>query len=199
MITNSKQTVKFLEEAQEDIHSGDLLLLRNRTRPSNIFIRVFGRTKYVHVGTAYWENVELRCLDTVPWAGARNTSFSDLVKKYPNQWDVFEPLIAVAEAHGSTYDPEVTCKVMKEFVGKPYGWFNILLVSFLHFPFIRLFVKPATNDAVISKYPPFCSQARAIADRKAGLDPVKFLADHVTEPGDLSRSLLYKYKFTLSG
>lgn len=197
MITNSRQIVKSLKEVQGDIDSGDLLLLRNRSRPSNILIQIVGRTKYVHVGTAYWEDGELRCLDTVPWSGARNSLFSNLVEKYPQQWDVFEPLSAVAEAHGSTYDSNMVCEVMKGFVGKPYGWYNIFLVSFLHLPVIRLFVRPATNDAETSKYPPFCSQARAIADRKAGIDPVKFLADHVTEPGDLSRSLLYKYKFTL--
>ncbi len=46
--------------------------------------------------------------------------------------------------------------------------------------------------------PPFCSHACAMADRLGGgVDPVKHLADRLTEPADLARSPFYRYRFTL--
>jgi len=133
----------------------------------------------------------------IQWIGGRNVCLRDQVELYPEHWDVFEPLEEVAKALGKTYDRQAACETMLGFVGKQYGWHNILFSSSLHLPIVRLFITPDINDYEESVKQPFCSQARAIADRAGGVDPVQNLSDRVTEPGDLARSLFYKYKMTL--
>jgi hypothetical protein len=54
------------------------------------------------------------------------------------------------------------------------------------------------RDDAADGRPPFCSQACAYADRVGGaVDPVRNLADRLTEPSDLARSPFYAYLFTL--
>ena len=43
-----------------------------------------------------------------------------------------------------------------------------------------------------------CAEARALADRYAGVDPVPFLNDRFVEPADLARSLFYRYQFSFA-
>lgn len=43
-----------------------------------------------------------------------------------------------------------------------------------------------------------CAEARALADRYAGVDPVPFLNDRFVEPADLARSPFYRYQFTFA-
>ena len=83
--------------------------------------------------------------------------------------------------------------------GKQYGWVNLGRAALLHLPVFRFLVRPDTNDSEISAWPPFCSQAVAMADRAGGIDPVPNLADRLTEPGDLARSKFFQYRFTLGG
>jgi hypothetical protein len=74
----------------------------------------------------------------------------------------------------------------------------VATAALLHLPLVRWFVKPELDDNAIDRRPPFCSQACAMADRQGGgVDPVKDLADRLTEPADLARSPFYQYRFTL--
>lgn len=41
-----------------------------------------------------------------------------------------------------------------------------------------------------------CAEARALADRWAGVDATPFLSDRFVEPADLARSPFYRYQFT---
>lgn len=43
-----------------------------------------------------------------------------------------------------------------------------------------------------------CAEARALADRYAGVDPVPWLNDRFVEPADLARSPFYRYQFTFA-
>jgi hypothetical protein len=43
-----------------------------------------------------------------------------------------------------------------------------------------------------------CAEARALADRYAGVDSVPFLNDRFVEPADLARSPFYRYQFTFA-
>ena len=185
---------------------GDLLLWRaGRWSLMNLVIGRAGRSGYVHASTVAIEHGEARCIDTIQFRGGRNVCLRDQVElsKNSGRIDVYRPRADLADALtnggllGNVYKASMVVEKMLDIVGKPYGWRAIFLVSLLHLPVIRLFVAPATDDADKSPYPPFCSEARAIADRFAGFDPVQNLADRITEPGDLGRSLFYEYLFTL--
>jgi hypothetical protein len=56
---------------------------------------------------------------------------------------------------------------------------------------------PAKTDDALDGSLPFCSQAVARAYREGWRDLVPCLADRYTEPGDLARSALLQYQFTL--
>jgi hypothetical protein len=86
---------------------------------------------------------------------------------------------------------------MRKFTGHAYGWWHLLAVSLLHMPIVRWFIPVNYRDTDADNHAPFCSEARVIADRLAGVDPVPLLPDRLTEPGDLARSLFYRYRFTL--
>jgi hypothetical protein len=87
---------------------------------------------------------------------------------------------------------------MRRLAGCDYGYRNVAAAALLHLPLVRLFARPETDDTQPSRYPPFCSEAIAFAERTGGgVDVVPNLADRLTEPSDLARSLFYKYRFTL--
>ena len=180
------------------MRSGDLLLYQASRSLVDLVISRAGRTRYCHAGRA-WLGLHWRTLDTTSRHGGRNVSLAAEVARHPGQIDVFEPNLAVAEACGADYDPDLAVKwLLKHVVGHPYGWWSICRASFLHLPIVRLFVTPQTDDtAVNGGLLPHCSHAQAIADRVAGFDPVVNLADRLVEPADLARSLFYRYRFTL--
>lgn len=196
-MTNGHPTLLPLTEARSGIEHGDLLLFRARRSLSHLVIARGGRTRYTHAARVAWEDGELRCLDTIQGTGGRNVSLRDQVERYPGHWDVFRPSIAVAEALGCTYEPDIAVNKVREYVDRPYGWKSLARAALVHLPVVRFFVKPETDDQASVTWPPYCSQLQAMGDRAAGFDPVVNLADRMTEPGDLARSLFYEYQFTL--
>ena len=75
---------------------------------------------------------------------------------------------------------------------------NIFRAARWHYPILRLFGKPPTDDAANGSAP-HCAMASVLADKAGGFDPCPLLADYATEPNDLARSLFYAhgYMFTL--
>ena len=78
------------------------------------------------------------------------------------------------------------------------GDLSVVAAAMLHLPLVRMAVRAEVEDGAIDRRPPFCSQACAMVDRVGGgVDPVRHLADRLTEPADLARSPFYQYLFTL--
>jgi len=193
-----RRQLRPFRDAAKCIETGDLLLFRARWRPSSLLIGRAGRSEYVHAARAAWEAGELRLLDTLQGRGARNVSLRDQVDRFPGSWDVFETNPGnIAEALGGEYSADAAVAKIQEYVGRPYGWLAILRAALVHLPFMRLYVRPDVDDGSTITSPPFCSQLAVIGDRAGGFDPVPHLADRLTEPGDLARSLFYRYRFTL--
>ena len=187
--------------ARECIYSADVLLFRSKRNVS--LIAKAGRSDYNHAGLAAWWCSEkgtmgfkpepafsrLICLDTVAFRGGGHTFLSDLVEESPGCIDVYQPTIDVDI-------PAIVEKMMETTSGR-YGWWGLLKVSTLHLPVFRLFAKPNLDDESDGSLP-FCSDAVSRAYRLGGgIDLVPNLADKCTEPGDLARSALLSYKFTL--
>lgn len=196
---NSSPHIVRWDDARAQLGHGYLLLLRANPRSlASRLISRAGRSIYSHAARVAWRDQEIRCLEVREWHGAREVSLLDQVVKWPGRWDVFEPNPGnIAKALGCDYDARAAVNYLRGLVGKPYGWVNLLRIAALHTPGLRMLIAPPTDDEAESGFLPVCSHAQALADRIAGVDPVVNLADRVTEPADLARSLFYRYKFTL--
>ena len=177
-------------EARHKIRDADLLLFRRRNWYTRL-IAVAGRSQYVHAAMAGWWKDRLMCVE-MPSGGGRAQLLSNIVAQWPGVIDVYD-----ANAAGRRFSRKKALAAMIGITGKRYGRLNLLRAALLHLPVFRFLVPPDTNDAATSPWPPFCSQAVAMADRVGGVDPVPNLADRLTEPADLSRSPFYNYRFTL--
>lgn len=192
----SKPLLRRFYLACDQIRTADLLLFRPRWWALHSrLICVAGRTDYCHAGMASRsDSGVVSCLEMVA-SGGRETLLFEQVEWYPGLIDVYD---ANPENRWPRFNRIAALSVMRSFVSRRYGWRNMVRVSLLHLPFVRLFVRPETDDQIESGRSPFCSHAVVLADRiGGGVDSVPGLADRLTEPGDLARSLFFKYRFTL--
>ena len=198
-MSSDLKSVHLRDAAGEGMTSGDLLLYRAGRSLAELVISRVGRTRYAHAARAFLGFKGWRSLETRAWHGGRKLPLAGEVKLYPRRIDVFEPMIGVARVWDCEYVPEKAVRWLADnVVGKPYGWRSIFGTACLHLPVVRFLTRIQTQDDVENGgTAPYCSHAQAMADRAAGFDPVPYLADRLTEPGDLARSLFYRYRFTL--
>jgi hypothetical protein len=138
----------------------------------------------------------LFCLEVRQWYGGRAVTLSSQVRHYPGRIDVFE---VNPEDRWPRFDRHGAVRFMRRLAGCDYGYRGVALAALLHLPVVRMLVRPNVDDDSTNRRPPFCSHACAMADRLGGgVDPVPRLADALTEPSDLARSPLYRYRFTLA-
>lgn len=179
-----------LGEVRRRIRPADLLLFR-RWGP----IAVAGRGIHSHAAKTAWWDDELFCLEMRLSTGGRAVTLASQVQRWPRRIDVFR---ANADDRWPEYDRRGAVAYMRRLCGTRYGWSGLLIVAALHLPLVRWLVRPDTLDAWPDARPPFCSHACALADRLGGgVDPVRQLADRLTEPSDLARSPFFRYQFTL--
>jgi len=177
-------------DVRDQIADGDSLLYRRRN-----LISIAGRGNHSHAAKVVRWNEDLFCVEIREWVGGRAVTLSSQVKRYPGRIDVCE---TNPRNRWPEYDRAGAVRYMRRLAGCDYGWLNLLGTAMLHLPWIRLWIRANTNDKAANRRPPFCSQAVAMADRiGGGVDPVPHLADRLTEPADLARSPLYRYRFTL--
>jgi hypothetical protein len=177
-------------DARDTIRDADLLLFRRRDRLTRL-IAVAGRSQYVHAAIAGWWNDRLMCVEMTS-GGGRAQLLSNIVERWPGVVDVYQANVA-----RQRFSRRRALLAMIGITGKRYGWLNLCRAALLHLPAFRFLAQPDTNDVETSTWPPFCSQAVAMADRAGGVDAVPNLADRLTEPADLARSAFYEYRFTL--
>ncbi len=177
-------------DVRREIRDADLLLFRRRSRIATL-ISVAGRSPYVHAAMAGWWNDRLMCVEMTD-GGGRAQLLSNLVEQWPGSIDVYQ-----ANAIRRRFSRRRALDAMVNITGRRYGWLNLARAALLHLPIVRFLVPPEIDDRESSGWPPFCSQAVSMADRAGGVDPMPNLADRLTEPGDLSRSPFYAYRFTL--
>jgi hypothetical protein len=180
------------------IQSGDILLWRPTTLCGRI-IAACGRSVYSHAGMAAVLGSDLISLDMLQFRGGKAELLSGYVAAHPGRIDWYQARDAIGapDATPLWYDRHGAVGRMWDFVGHRYGWRAIGLVSLRHLPIVRLFC-PVPSDGEHSHLPAFCSGAVSIACYEGGgVDPCPNLAHRLTEPGDLARSLLFRYRATL--
>ncbi len=189
-------------QARRRIRSGDLLLLRRGRWWPHWLIAAGGRTVYVHAAMAAWWQQDLMCLEMVWRRGGRAVCLSHQVRQCPGQWDVYSLRPVVKHK----VDRLLAVRAMRRLTGTPYGWRALVRVIWRHLPLVRWLAPGPSDDPPVvltGQLPPlppepmFCSQAVVWAYRLAGVDPAPNLPDRLTEPGDLARSPLFQYRFTL--
>jgi hypothetical protein len=192
--TFQRQMVRFAD-VRDRIRDADVLLFRRGPAFYQKAIAIAGRSEYSHAAMTAWWDDELMVLEVAEGYGGRAVTLESQSKLYAGQYDVF----STNPGDRWQFDRAGAVRYMRKLAGKPYGRRNLFRVAMLHIPFVRLFVKPNTNDKSNGSAP-FCSNAVSAALRVGGgIDPVMLLADTITEPGDLSRSPFLQYAFTLEG
>ncbi len=171
-----------------------LLWRRGRWEPINRIISGGDRTIYCHAGTVEVDDAgSVWSLEMLQWKGGLRYPLWRYVQDYPGRMDVFFP-----NAGGRfSYKPDLAVAEMRKLISRPYGYGNILHVGLSYVPLVRLLVTPSLDDEANGYCAPHCSMARVIADTAGGVDPVCNTPAYATTPGDLARSLFFKYLYTL--
>lgn len=188
-----------LAKAVDHMADGDLLLFRGYGVFSfSKLIRTASRSIYSHAAMyCVWNGIPA-VMEMCEGVGGRCVSLRSQVKDHPGRWDVYR----VRQEFEDQYDRAGAVRHMfTHSVGEPYGWTAIYSAALLHLPFVRLFIKPEMDDIGDPSWlPKFCSFAVSTSARLGGkIDPVPNISDRITEPGDLSHSMLWRYAFTLDG
>lgn len=186
------RTLVHLGSVEHDLCDGDLLLFRSRG-----LISIAGRGVHSHAAkVAWWEDTPF-CVEVREWFGGRAVTLASQVDRYPGRIDLFR---ANPEGRWPEYDAKGATQYMRYLAGCDYGYASVVQAALLHLPFVRTLMTADVEDEAVSRRPPFCSQACAMADRLAGgVDPAPYLADRLTEPADLARSPFYEYQYTFAG
>jgi hypothetical protein len=188
-------------DARRQIADGDVLLFRDVPVWRGGYwysapLKIAGRSSYTHAAMAAWSGDRLLALQSTA-VGSRKQAISVLVRRYQGSIDVYRVRPEVS------FDSDSAVCEMLKIVRHRYGWVNLSKVALIHLCGVRWLARVSENDVEDSSYPPFCSEAVARACRIGGFggrdDLVPNCADSYTEPGDLARSALLQYQFTLGG
>ena len=205
------------EVAKTLIKEGDVLLFRKKGGIHTIswWIRTYTKSKYSHVGLAHWhkDTGELLCLEFREFRGSREFPVKQYVKE-GQQIDVFRActLIEAPYIDNSFPDyPELKYRTHKftsttasnitstahELLGRDYGWWNIWQLIKTYIPFIRLGQNIEGKNGLADEQEFVCSTLVAYSYRVHYIDPVPYVSDVYTTPGDLSRSDLFVKLFEI--
>jgi hypothetical protein len=208
MITIPYATAKGL------IKEADVLLFKASKFPGvGWWIGKYTQSPYSHAGLAHWEDGKLYCLEFREFKGSRMYPMDNYIQG--RQVDVFRaaetvirPAIKVDDYDGKTYlayeDFHFTDDIAdsitataKQLIGKKYSYWTIWQMFKTYIPFVRLGRKVIKNgEPETKKF--VCSTLVTYAYRVNYIDPVPFLSDGYTSPGDLARSGLFSMLFSVN-
>ncbi len=184
-------------EALGRIHDADVLLWRGRGAISRT-ISVLSRSPYTHAAMAAWYHGYVISIEIREFVGGRARPLLPQVRENPGMIDVFR-----ADAGGywedqGKFDRRGAVVRMMDLAGRDYGYTALLVASLPYLPVVRWFTDAPADEDADNGHAPFCSDAISHAARVGGLvDPVPYVADRHTAPGDLARSHFYRYECTL--
>lgn len=204
-----KRLILPYNEASELLQEADVLLFEHGAFPSvGWLIAKYSQSPYSHVGLASKEGKNWNCLEFREFIGSRKYPLEQYVKDQPGKIDVFRAchkLVFPSFEYGHVFDkelvfyPEIAHKITdsaRELIGQSYSWYLIYSMTASFIPFLRLKQKIKFEDEsdTISFV---CSTLVNYTYRRHYTDLVKFLPDYYTKPGDIARSPVLNYLFTL--
>lgn len=192
------------------IKEGDILLFRGSGFIA-FFIKSFTNNPYTHIGLASYHNGKnlLELIEIREFYGGRSVNLASQLKKNPNNIDVYRISSPVYEykskldSEGNLqieqlkleYNGRVVSNALRFLTGISYGYKRIFEIWLRHAPVLRLFV-PWDFQENKDVYP-ICSSAISYVIRENFTDLVHFSPDKRTSPGDISKSPLTNYMFTI--
>ena len=196
------------EEAKNYIQEADLLLFRAGQFPSvGWWISKYTNSDYSHVAIAHYDDGELYCVEQREFKGGRSVLLesqlnTDGIDIYRANTEIVVPVFnkdGISSEHLYLND-EVKKSITKsalKITGSSYGWSNIWNIAKGYAPFFRLIKSGKNGDDDIAKAY-VCSTASVYSYRLNYYDPCPNLSDARTTPGDLARSSLFHYMFTMT-
>ncbi len=195
------------------LRDADLLLVRTGGP-----VPWLGRGVHGHVATVARWDAEPFVLETRP-GGGRAVPLDAFLRRNPRRVDVFRPN---PDGRWPEYRPERCVAFLRRALSARYGWRSVFAAAFARLPGARRLWGAAYFDdedfGAARRFPAtcaneslaeiwrfdrelarraslHCAEARALADRWAGVDPAPFLSDRFVEPADLARSPFYRFQF----
>lgn len=191
------------------IDEADILLYKHKKFPHwGWWVAKYSNTPYNHVGLAHWIDGELYIVQFHLF-GARVSPIKEELKKYPNHIELYKPVrqivIPAFEHNHLTYKTLNFCEATRkkiiqeavELINRPYSLKIILSFIASYTPFLRLWINKGGKNGLDKDF--VCSTLITFLYRKYFLDPCPYLSDYFTQPGDIARSPLFHYQFTLRG
>ena len=202
-------------QSKELIKEADILLFRAGRFPTiGWWISKYTHSYYSHAALAHWNGDELDAVEFREFVGGRIYPLEEYIKD-GKRIDVFRcvdtAIYPCIEIIDNTYwlsykekrfDADVATKItntaidLVDKIGK-YSYWTIWQMFKSYIPFVRLGRKIAKNGEPDTKQF-VCSTLVTYVYRKHFIDPVPFLCDSMTAPGDLARSGLFSYLFSIN-
>ena len=202
------------------IQEADVMIFRGTGIISGLIQR-FSGSRYSHAAMASWHNGSdeppiLECIEFREGScGGRISNLSRQVEKYDEQIDIYRPLpstnvlklVHLEDSYSVVklpmhLNPKAVTNCMRKMTGLPYGWSRLWWLAKHHLLGARLWY--VTDEAIddrpkeINDVYPVCSTAVAASfNLGCGYDLMPNRSDNRMEPGDLAKSHLLNYLFTL--
>ncbi len=204
-----EQTCIPFEQARTVVQDCDVYLVRGPGLAAK-GIKVMTKSPYSHAGTIVIRHNIPVCHEINEIMGGRTVPLERLAARHSQKVDIYRPspthtTVAVDPVSGDMnisewkLDRQKIIRIMKSLARRgQYGWYNLVAYAATHLPFVKWLVEYSMDDEALSKRAPHCSQAVSYAFRLGFTDLVLNTPDNLTSPGDLGRSPLLNYMFTLS-
>lgn len=199
------------DKARPLIQEGDVLLFRGQKWYS-FFIKKITQSLYSHAALASWHNGDGGMLEIIEFhlfSGGATKNLDRIAKNKPGIIDIYRPSpqrydLTYDHERGvvtkvSDYDGKAVTNTMRALTSLPYSLLKIGLLARGYIFGLRLLnnVWKMSDDTVQSSVTHVCSTSVAYSMNVNGYDLVKNRADLLTEPGDLAKSSLLNYLFTI--
>ena len=194
------------------IKEADVLLFRTTKFPNfGWWIGKYTKSPYSHAALASWYDADVMCLEFREFAGSRVYPLTEYLKE-GSKIDVFRACTKITfpvvndqqkpfeDFHTINMDDGVRhdiTNIAKKLMGLKYSKWVIWQLAKTFMPFIRLGHKINTKNGDIDNTKFVCSTLVSYSYRLNYADPVPFLSDAYTTPGDLARSLLFQKIFQI--
>jgi hypothetical protein len=194
------------------IKEADVLLFRAGQFPgAGWWIGKYTRSPYSHAGLAHWDDGKLYCLEFREFKGSRKYPMDKYMKEGV-EIDVFRACSKFTQSEAQLVDDDWVDVVQNEYeftegvadlvtstarslLGRPYSYWTIWQIFKTYIPFIRLRTNTLKNGKVPKQF--VCSTLVTYSYRVNFADPVPFLDDRYTSPGDLARSSIFHKIFEI--
>ena len=199
------------KKARTLLNEADVLLFRAGKFPDvGWWIGKYTHSTYSHVGLAHKPDYnDWGCVEFREFRRSRFYPLEQYITYEGAKIDVFRPVQTVTIpyideeyqtlSHTYKFSSQIAHDITNtalELIGKPYSYWTIWQIFKTYVPFVRLRTQVIKNGTPDHKRF-VCSTLVTYAYRTHFIDPVPFLSDEYTTPGDLARSGLFSYLFSI--